>query len=422
MPTTYRETPEGRELIGLSQFLRGVAGRLKGKRRKPASRLRAKDLVAGTAPATKTTPARRISSARDAIAAPGAYTRRLGAVGAGARSKVVERQEAEARRRGLAEAIRTGVPVGQKQPKRPLAHLLATAGVPQVSALGRSLGRFTPAPGTSQPFSGDLGQYTRAQMAFREAMAAGQPAAYPGAYRPSTGQTMEAQQRKDLEEQLEGRRADRLARRRAGIQSPEVRGLRVMAQAQGRPLGPLQAEMAQVVRGGGRLTPEQKMALYGPAGQAMDIAGMQERTKRMEMAPGAQAAALLASEFGATLPKRTQERLVDMVMGRGEATEGPGLSGQEDLGPIGDLAGEMPEEAMDDPRAAERWIKMQNPTISQQQIDKWGRHMFGFARWKGRKAPFRGVPVVGWSGRIVEEIEEAFPGFSRKFMAPFTGR
>lgn len=114
-----------------------------------------------------------------------------------------------------------------------------------------------------------LAQYLRDVVAW-QAGAGPQPAAY----QPSPEAVVQGEERVKLEERLKGRRAGALARRTAGSLPPELRRRMVTARAQGRPITPEQARIAEVIRAGGRLMPEQKMLGFDPAGQTMDIAAM----------------------------------------------------------------------------------------------------------------------------------------------------
>ena len=277
----------------------------------------------------------------------------------------------------------------------------------------KSLGRF------SEPFAGSsLAAYTAKAKAYKEALAAGEPAEHPGAFRrewsPGQPEYGEALAQEDVA------RSRRLARR-GGMPTMAERRTRVGLRAQGLPFTGEDARIEQALAGGEELTPGQEMHRYGEGVVPRQLADAQARMKERELEAareGSMIAADTATVQNADAPassrRAAQKRLDAMRAGGGLAASGGGRGPGGAEGPselateieeIGDMQAEMPEYVADDPLEADRWLGAQG--FSRTAIDQWGPRRYGNAAWNNRKSFARGLPVIGRGTRIGERLEEA---------------
>jgi hypothetical protein len=272
---------------------------------------------------------------------------------------------------------------------------------------GKSLGRF------GEPFMGSLAEFTRRKIASRDALAAGEAAEDPGAFRrewspgdPETAEMLAA------EEVGKTRRAAR----RGLPTSMTERRTRVALRAQGLPSTAEDARIERKLAAGEELTPAQEVRKYGREMIPRQMMEAQARVKERELEAqerGSQMAAattILESDTASPRAKRWAEDVFRGGAGGLASRADPSDLGVE-MEEIGGMMPEMPEDM--EPLEAERWLASRG--VSDIAVNQWGQRRYGWAAWSNRKSFLRKLPVVGTGVRIGEELTEAYPGISKLF-------
>ncbi len=333
--------------------------------------------VAGAAAAPmQGLPSSRLGGASDVQGGLGRYSRPL-TPGFGQGTALQDQAKLAAANQQLAEDMQAAAPP-------------ATAGTNIMSSLqpGKSLGRF------AEPFTGSLEEYTQAQIAHREALAAGQPSEGPGPFQTEWSPGESGFAAAQASEKVTKER--RLARRGIGT-SPRAkqqveRRARVALKKQGLPHTAEDGRIERKLAAGEELTPAQEVRKYGEGIIPGQMLAAQTKQKQVQLdaqeRQGIRDAAARGLEF--TKIPSERKRLLGM-MGSGKAGAGGKMTKDEYKM---DIEATLTEDAADDPAAWEDHVLENFPDIPEKMLDDLGRDRFP-GEWKDRNKTIfdRGTPT-----------------------------
>lgn len=449
----FRASPEGQSLLGLSSDLRALTARTAQRPRggpfTPPAILAALEGPTATASPLTEDPVR-----AQRHRAPGRYSRALGALGIGDREALQEQQEQEAANAELGEAMRANRPLTTEM-------RIARSNLPG-ERFGQNLGRF------SERFQGTLGEFTQANIEYRDALGQGEEGVRPGAFQglESPGEDL-GEAMAQQEEVAAGRRQKRRDEFAGSFVPKEIRQRLVTAKKQGRRITPAVAMIEKKIENDKPLTPAEMIMYHGELGQQELASKREAETAQADRSAAGTAAQqqAIAGMAAAGMSSRDIERIIRhpsfgggragggmLASGGGLAAEGGGaetaLQGTTYEGLLDQAPPELRtqiETAIADRDAKALDQAMRIMGIPEEERNQFGRQVLGEYEWNFRDWPIgpRGLMPGGWmipkpifdsltrkirggksskkSSTKGEEIEEAFPGTSGRFFQGLFG-